>query len=82
VNGSSPLNPTYWINIRPIKNPGIDTSATEIAMISRSRALPRAASGENTQKNPLPPRYKTALGESSHRLKPLFGKVFLPHNSA
>jgi hypothetical protein len=52
VNGSSAQRkPTYWISIRPMKNTGMETPATEIAMMKRSVRLPRLTAAERAERD-------------------------------
>ena len=54
VNGSSAhLKPTYWIRIRPMKNTGIETPATEQAMMMRSAMRPRLTAASVPNASPL-----------------------------
>jgi len=54
VNGSKAhLKPTYWIRIRPMKNTGMETPATEQAMMTRSARRPRFTAASVPKARPL-----------------------------
>ena len=69
VNGNSAhLKPTYWIRIRPIKNTGMETPATEQAMMMRSVMRPRLTAASVPSASPLgtaisiPPSMSSTVG--------------------
>ena len=74
VNGNSAhLKPTYWIRIRPMKNTGIDTPATEQAMMTRSARRPRLTAASVPSARPLgtaisiAPSISSTVGPDGHR---------------
>ena len=54
VNGNNAhLKPTYWIRIRPMKNTGMETPATEQAMMTRSARRPRLTAASVPSASPM-----------------------------